>query len=161
MRYHVELLVTSSAVFDTSIWRCIITEIWWYESRYSWPCIDILAWVQQWTALNLNTRTPFKMFNKYQCLIWPQRNTTGLPDIKRHNPQTQLPTCAIRKYLLSVIFIFFNLATMCTRTLSTVDKRACFLKTPASLQFSNLHFNILSEKSSSVHLWERGRERVL
>ncbi len=47
-------------------------------------------------------------------------------------------------------------------SLSTVDKRACFLKTPASLQFSNLHFNILfSEKcnSSSVYLWEKEGER--
>ncbi len=50
---------------------------------------------------------------------------------------------------------------MKTRALSTVNKRACFLKTPASLQFSDLHFNILlSEKcnSSSVNLWERERE---
>ncbi len=36
---------------------------------------------------------------------------------------------------------------MCTRALSTVDKHVCFLKTLASLQFSDLHFNILfSEK---------------
>ncbi len=73
-------------------------------------------------------------------------------------------TCTIWQYLLSVILIFVNLATMWTRALSTVDKHAFFLKTPASLQFSDLHFNILfSEKcnSSSVHLWEgeRARER--
>ncbi len=51
---------------------------------------------------------------------------------------------------------------MCMHALSTVDKRACFLKTPASLQFSDLHFNILfSEKynSSSVHLWGREGEK--
>ncbi len=80
--------------------------------------------------------------------------------------QQFVPTAAknisycIRKYLLSVILIFVNLATMCTRTLSTVDKRACVLKTPASLQFSYLLFNILfSEKCnlSSVHLYERER----
>ncbi len=49
-------------------------------------------------------------------------------------------------------------------SLSTVDKRACFLKTPASLQFSDLHFNILfSEKcnSSSVYLWEKEGEREM
>ncbi len=37
------------------------------------------------TLFNLNTRTPFRLFNKHQCLIWPQRNTTSLPDIKRRN----------------------------------------------------------------------------
>ncbi len=52
-----------SAVFKILIRRCMVTEIWRYEYRYSWPCIDIVARVQQWTALNLNTRTPFKMFN--------------------------------------------------------------------------------------------------
>ncbi len=59
----------------------------------------------------------------------------------------------IRKYLLSVILIFVNLATICLR--------ACFLKTTASLQFNDLHFNIFSEKcnSSSVQLWERERMR--
>ncbi len=65
-------------MFDIWIRRCIVTEIWRYEYRYSWPSIDIVARVQQWTALNLNTRTQFKMFNTNQCLIWSQRNTTGL-----------------------------------------------------------------------------------
>ncbi len=40
-------------------------------------------------------------------------------------------------------------------TLSTVDKSTCFLKTLVSLQFSDLHFDIIfSEKcnSSSIHL---------
>ncbi len=77
-------------------------------------------------------------------------------------PETELPTCAIRKYLLNVLLIFVNLATMCTRSLSTLNKHACFLKTPASLEFSDLHFNIIfSEKcnSSTVHLRERERER--
>ncbi len=49
---------------------------------------------------------------------------------------------------------------MCTRVLSplyTVDKHACFMKTPASLQFSDLHFDFLfSEKFNS--LWKRERE---
>ncbi len=75
-------------------------------------------------------------------------------------PETELPTCAIRKYLLNVLLIFVNLATMCTRSLSTLNKHACFLKTPASLQSSDLYFNIIfSEKcnSSTVHLRERGR----
>ncbi len=52
---------------------------------------------------------------------------------------------------------------MCTRSLSTVDKLAGFLKTPVSLECSDLHFNIVfSEKrnSSSVHLQERKREAV-
>ncbi len=62
-----------------------ISSIWQYEYRYCWPCIDIVARVQQCTALNLNTGTPFRLFNKHQCLIWPQRNTTSLPDIKRRN----------------------------------------------------------------------------
>ncbi len=39
--------VCISAVFEISIRRCIITEIWRYEYRYSWPCIDIVAHVQQ------------------------------------------------------------------------------------------------------------------
>ncbi len=47
----------------------VFIEIWRYEYQYSWPCINIVARVQQWTALNLNTRTPFKMFNKHQCVI--------------------------------------------------------------------------------------------
>ncbi len=42
-----------------SIRRCIITEIWRNEYRYSWPCTIIAARALQWTALNLNTRTPF------------------------------------------------------------------------------------------------------
>ncbi len=49
---------------------------------------------------------------------------------------------------------------MCTRARSTVNKRACFLKTPASLQFSDLHFNIIfSEKCNSSSVRERERER--
>ncbi len=68
-------------MFEISIRRCIVTEIWRYEYRYSWPCIDIVARVQQWTELNLNTTTLFK--------IWPQRNTTGLTDIKRRNPRNR------------------------------------------------------------------------
>ncbi len=52
------------------------------SQRFDDTSIDIVARVKQWTAINLNTRTPFKMFN---CLIWPQRNTTGLTDIKRRN----------------------------------------------------------------------------
>ncbi len=30
-------------------------------AQFSWPCIDIVARLQQWAVLNLNTRTPFKM----------------------------------------------------------------------------------------------------
>ncbi len=167
LKVYVEALAAShfpidgSAVFDASIRWCIVTEIWRYEYWYSWPCINIVARVQQWTALNLNIRTQFKMFNTnvksgcrgtlLGCLI--QRDVI---------PETELPTCAIWKYLLSVLLIFVNLANISRkRALSTVDKHAYFLKTPASLQFSDLNFDILlSEKcnSSSVHLWERERE---
>ncbi len=111
--------------------------------------------------INLNTRTPFQMFNKHQCLIWPQRNTTGLPDIKRRIPWNR--ASHLHSTNISAKSGYLSLSTWqpCARTLSTVDKHACFLKTMASLQFSDLHFNIFSEKcnSSSAHVWERERER--
>ncbi len=135
-------------------WRCV-TEIWRYENRYSWPCIDILARVHQWTALNLNRRTPFKIFNKHRCLIWPkwpQRNTTGLPDIKRRNPWNRASLVRITKYLPGVILFFVNLATMCTRALSTVNTRACFLKTLASLQLA-ISSSIFYSQKSVILLW--------
>ncbi len=50
------------------------------------PVSIFVARVQQWTTLNLTTRT---LFNKHQCLIWPQKNTTGLTDIKRRNPRNR------------------------------------------------------------------------
>ncbi len=134
-----------------SIRRCIVTET---SIDTAGPAL-ILWHVCSSQLFNMNTRTSFKMFNPR--IIWPQRKTTGLPDIKRCNPQNR----ALWKYLINVFLIFVNLATICTRTLSTVNKRVCFLKTSASLQFSNLHFNIFSEKcnSSSVHLWGGERER--
>ncbi len=36
---------------------------------------------------------------------------------------------------------YVNLATTCMHALSTVDKCGFFLKTPASLQFSDLHLD--------------------
>ncbi len=33
------------------------------SQRFDDTSIDIVARVKQWTAINLNTRTPFKMFN--------------------------------------------------------------------------------------------------
>ncbi len=60
-------MVESSAVFNISMRRCIVTEIWRYKYQNSWPCIDIVARVQQWNALNLKQEHRFKcltpMFN--------------------------------------------------------------------------------------------------
>ncbi len=67
--------------------------------------------------------------------------------------------------MLSVILIFVKHMYVSSQDnvfYSLWDQRACFLKTPVSLQFSDLHFNILlSEKcnSSTVHLYERERAR--
>ncbi len=81
-------LILDSAVFEISIRRCIVTEIWWYEYRYSWPCTDIVARVQQ-----CEPRLIWIQEHRLKCLTTrfnlTQRNTTGLPDIKRRNPRNR------------------------------------------------------------------------
>ncbi len=69
--------------------------------------------------------------------------TTGLPDIKRRNPRIR--AIHLRNTQISAKCVTYLCQAgnhVHTLSLSTEDKRARFLKTPASLQFSDLHVNI-------------------
>ncbi len=67
------------------------------------------------------------MFNKHQCLIWLQRNTTGLPAIKRCDPRNR--ASHLRNTEISakcVTYLCQSGNYVHTHALSTVDKRVCF-----------------------------------
>ncbi len=120
--------ITTRAVLDTSIQWCIVTEI---------GQSDINAAV----SISWHVRSSGLL------LIWIQERHLKLRKVQ-----------GFKKIMNYVLLILVNLATMCTHSLSTVDKLAGFLKTPVRLQNSNLHFdNLFSEKcnSSTVHLRER------
>ncbi len=62
---------------------------------------------------------------------------------------------------IEVWYLFLSTWQPCARALSPLDKHACFLKTPASLQFSDLHLIFYYQKSEihQVFTYEREREK--
>ncbi len=96
-------------------------------------------------------------------LIWPQRNTTGLPDIKRSNPWNRASHSRNTEilYLLSVLLIFLNLATICTHALSTQwIKVLAFWKHQLACS-SVISTSIYSQKSVIHQVFTYGREREM
>ncbi len=61
LRFLSEWRSSTQAPITIVDWQDRLTLDWESWVKLSWPCIDIVARVQQWTELNLNTRTLFNM----------------------------------------------------------------------------------------------------
>ncbi len=95
--------VWSQRFDDTSIDTAGPASILWHVCS-SGPS---LIWIQEHCLKCLTT-----------CLIWPQRNTTGLPDIKRRNPRNRATHSRNTDISAKCDTYFVNLATTCTRALT-------------------------------------------